>query len=103
MKKTALALAGMIALAAAARAAEFHVAANGNDSNPGTRAAPLRTIQRAADLAQPGDVDHRARRRLPRTHQPAARRRVRREAHRLSGGARARRSRSRARRSSRTG
>jgi len=41
---------------AAARAAEFHVATSGRDSNPGTRAAPLRTIQRAATLAQPGDV-----------------------------------------------
>jgi alpha-L-arabinofuranosidase len=35
---------------------EFHVAVNGDDSNPGTRAAPLRTIQRAADLAHPGDA-----------------------------------------------
>ncbi len=35
---------------------EFHVAVNGDDSDPGTRAAPLRTIQRAADLAQPGDT-----------------------------------------------
>jgi alpha-N-arabinofuranosidase len=39
-----------------AQAAEFHVASNGNDANRGTKAAPLRTIQRAADLAQPGDV-----------------------------------------------
>jgi len=46
----------LTALAAAAHAAEFHVAANGNDANPGTRKLPLRTIQRAADLAQPGDV-----------------------------------------------
>ena len=37
-------------------AADFHVAPSGNDANPGTRAAPLGTIQRAADLAQPGDV-----------------------------------------------
>src|SRR5512134_3672054 len=36
--------------------AEFHVATNGDDANPGTRLAPLRTIQRSADLAQPGDV-----------------------------------------------
>jgi alpha-N-arabinofuranosidase len=35
---------------------DFHVALNGNDANPGTLAAPLRTIQRAADLAHPGDV-----------------------------------------------
>jgi alpha-N-arabinofuranosidase len=37
-------------------ATEFHVATNGNDKNRGTEAEPLRTIQRAADLAQPGDV-----------------------------------------------
>ena len=42
--------------AIAAQAADFHVAPSGNDANPGTQAAPLRTIQRAADLAQPGDV-----------------------------------------------
>ena len=35
---------------------EFHVSINGDDTNAGTRSAPLRTIQRAADLAQPGDV-----------------------------------------------
>jgi alpha-N-arabinofuranosidase len=40
----------------AASATEFHVATNGNDGNRGTKAAPLRTIQRAADRAQPGDV-----------------------------------------------
>jgi len=41
---------------AAVRAAEFHVAVDGDDASPGTRKAPLRTIQRAADLARPGDV-----------------------------------------------
>ena len=46
----------LLAPLAAAHAAEFHVATSGNDANPGTQAAPLRTIQRAADLAQPGDV-----------------------------------------------
>jgi len=35
---------------------EFHVASTGDDANRGTKAAPLRTIQRAASLAQPGDV-----------------------------------------------
>ncbi|MDE3067516.1 MAG: right-handed parallel beta-helix repeat-containing protein [Verrucomicrobiota bacterium] len=45
-----------VAFAAGVHGAEFNVATNGNDSNPGTPAAPLRTIQRAADLAQPGDV-----------------------------------------------
>ena len=32
----------------------LHVATNGNDGNAGTPAAPLLTIQRAVDLAQPG-------------------------------------------------
>jgi alpha-N-arabinofuranosidase len=40
----------------AVHGAEFQVATNGNDSDLGTAIAPLRTIQRAADLAQPGDV-----------------------------------------------
>jgi alpha-N-arabinofuranosidase len=56
MKTAILTAAAVAALALAAAAAEMHVAPNGNDSNPGTRAAPLRTIQRAAELAQPGDV-----------------------------------------------
>jgi len=37
-------------------AAEFHVATQGSDTNPGTKKGPLRTIQRGADLAQPGDT-----------------------------------------------
>ncbi|HVM47196.1 MAG TPA: carbohydrate-binding protein [Candidatus Acidoferrum sp.] len=37
-------------------AAEFQVATNGADTNPGTKAAPFCTIQRAAGLAQPGDT-----------------------------------------------
>jgi alpha-L-arabinofuranosidase len=37
-------------------AAEIHVSVEGSDANPGTRRLPLRTIQRAADLAQPGDT-----------------------------------------------
>ncbi|MCX6868328.1 MAG: right-handed parallel beta-helix repeat-containing protein [Verrucomicrobia bacterium] len=40
----------------AAWATEFHVATTGKDTDPGTQAAPLRTIQRAADLAQAGDT-----------------------------------------------
>jgi alpha-N-arabinofuranosidase len=46
----------MIVLAAGAQANTFHVSANGNDTNEGAENAPLRTIQHAADLAQPGDV-----------------------------------------------
>ena len=45
-----------VALASTVHAAEFHVATTGQDTNQGTQAAPLHTIQRAAELAQPGDV-----------------------------------------------
>lgn len=54
--KLTIAAIAVASLAAAVQAAEFHVATSGNDANPGTLAAPLRTIQRAAELAQPGDV-----------------------------------------------
>lgn len=37
-------------------AADWHVAISGNDTQPGTADAPLRTIQAAALRAQPGDV-----------------------------------------------
>ncbi len=56
MKTAAIGVAYLVALATVAEAAEFHVAQRGNDANPGTQAAPFRTIQRAADLAQPGDA-----------------------------------------------
>jgi alpha-N-arabinofuranosidase len=45
----------LLAPLAATHAADFHVAPSGNDANPGTQAAPFRTIQHAANLAQPGD------------------------------------------------
>ncbi len=35
---------------------EYHVSVNGDDSNPGSASAPLRTVQAAADRAQPGDT-----------------------------------------------
>jgi alpha-L-arabinofuranosidase len=54
MRKLCL-IALFVATALAGQATEFHVAMNGNDSQAGTRAGPLRTIQRAAELAQPGD------------------------------------------------
>ena len=56
MKTAIISVAGILALATTIQATEFHVAANGKDSSTGTQAAPLRTIRRAADLAQPGDV-----------------------------------------------
>ena len=45
-----------IAFAVTARAANFFVAVAGSDSNPGTPEMPFRTIQHAADAAQPGDL-----------------------------------------------
>ena len=56
MKLTVFALTAIAALASALHATEFHVATTGNDANRGTKADPLRTIQHAADLAQPGDL-----------------------------------------------
>ena len=38
------------------QAADLHVAPSGDDTHPGTPAAPLRTIQAAAKFAQAGDV-----------------------------------------------
>jgi len=35
---------------------EYHVAIAGQDNNPGTEKNPLRTIQAAAERAQPGDI-----------------------------------------------
>jgi hypothetical protein len=41
---------------AAPKTSTFVVALGGADQNPGTQAAPLATLQRAVDLAQPGDT-----------------------------------------------
>ena len=46
----------LLAPLAAAQAVQFHVATTGDDANQGTKSAPWRTIQHAADLAQPGDT-----------------------------------------------
>jgi parallel beta-helix repeat protein len=35
---------------------DYYVAPTGSDANPGTSASPFRTIQRAADVAEAGDV-----------------------------------------------
>jgi alpha-L-arabinofuranosidase len=56
MKTTVVPLVALATLAMTLPATEFHVATNGNDANRGTKTSPLRTIQRAADLAQPGDA-----------------------------------------------
>jgi len=46
----------LLAPTAALQAAEFYVATNGVDTNPGTLERPFRTIQKAAETARPGDT-----------------------------------------------
>ena len=46
----------MVGFAARADGRQIYVAVDGRNSNPGTAAAPFRTIQHAADVAEPGDV-----------------------------------------------
>lgn len=43
-------------LAGALSAAEFYVSASGSDKNTGTKTSPFRTIQKAADIVQPGNT-----------------------------------------------
>ena len=52
----ACAAALLLILPAATCGAELHVSVRGDNANPGSPSRPVRTIQRAADLAQPGDV-----------------------------------------------
>jgi hypothetical protein len=42
--------------ASEAAAATYYVATTGNDANPGTEAAPFRTMQKAANMVGPGDT-----------------------------------------------
>jgi hypothetical protein len=49
-------LALSLSIAVSAQAATYYVATTGSDSNPGTEAAPLRTIQKGADVARAGDT-----------------------------------------------
>ncbi len=42
--------------ATVANASEYHVATTGNDANPGSKSKPFKTIQAAANVAQPGDT-----------------------------------------------
>jgi alpha-N-arabinofuranosidase len=56
MKRIFVACLTALACATAVPAASFHVAPGGNDTGPGTPSAAFRTIQHAADVAQPGDV-----------------------------------------------
>jgi alpha-N-arabinofuranosidase len=54
MKRTLLVFA--ITLAIPAHAAEIHVSPSGHDANDGSSGSPLKTIQAAANKAQPGDT-----------------------------------------------
>ncbi len=45
-----------IAMAAAARASTYYVSTKGSDKNSGSNAEPLRTVQKAADMARAGDT-----------------------------------------------
>ena len=56
MLKTIVAIVALLSLSASVHARTFYIAFNGNDANPGTDDAPFRTIQHAANLAQPGDT-----------------------------------------------
>jgi alpha-N-arabinofuranosidase len=59
MRRKSYLLAGIVAgilTTSSVKALEYHVAVSGKDTNQGTATAPFRTIQKAADLAQPGDV-----------------------------------------------
>ena len=55
MRTSCIAIAFLLA-AASVLAREYHVAKSGNNANEGSAAKPFLTIQRAADVAQPGDV-----------------------------------------------
>jgi len=47
---------GFFGLAQSSRAAEYYVATTGSDSNSGSINAPFKTIQKAADIVNPGDT-----------------------------------------------
>lgn len=56
MRRSFIAAFAALSFSMAADATTFYVATTGRDVNRGTDASPLRTIQHAADLAQPGDT-----------------------------------------------
>ena len=56
MKRFSLLLATLLAVAPPLPAADYFVAPNGNDTNPGTKDQPFATIQTGANKLQPGDT-----------------------------------------------
>ena len=56
LKSAGAVVCSLAVFAANLQAKEFHVAIGGSDANTGTKTAPFRTIQRGAEVAQPGDT-----------------------------------------------
>lgn len=56
MKDALFVTTSILLISSVTQAAELNVSVNGSDANSGTKQAPFRTIQHAADLAQPGDT-----------------------------------------------
>jgi uncharacterized protein (TIGR03382 family) len=56
MKSKYLFMAALLGGGSLAHAGTYHVATTGSDTNPGTAAAPFRTIQKAANAVAPGDT-----------------------------------------------
>jgi Right handed beta helix region/Protein of unknown function (DUF1565) len=56
MRLSTLIGAGALLFSGACAAADLYVATNGSDSNPGTAAQPLRTVQKAIDTVQRGQT-----------------------------------------------
>jgi alpha-N-arabinofuranosidase len=46
----------LLLLSGATQARDYHVSVKGDDTNKGTAKAPFKTISRAAEVAQPGDI-----------------------------------------------
>lgn len=55
-KRISLILCMLLLLSAAIQARDYHVSVKGDDTNKGTAKAPFKTISKAAEVAQPGDV-----------------------------------------------
>ncbi len=55
-KRMSLILCMLLLLSGAIQAREYHVSVKGDDTNKGTSKAHFKTISKAAEVAQPGDV-----------------------------------------------
>lgn len=56
MTRKHLLLLSLFIIAQFVESKEYHVSVSGNDNNRGTAEAPFKTIQKAADIAYPGDI-----------------------------------------------